>query len=176
MSKWIRNWFSNFNKLAKPIRAQGIEYHTVENFFQAMKTTDIEERYKIAAMSPWEAKRHCSRKNKNFKLREDWEEIKLNVMEWALRRKYRRGTPDHTQLMESTEKSIIEFNNWHDNIWGQCTCKRCSDGQEFDPANDYLGRLLTQIRQEHRKGLICSNCGINCIDIGHMCQSCNSKE
>lgn len=173
-SRWIKNWFSNFNRMETPIRAQGIEYWTTENFFQAMKTKDANERAKIAAMSPAEAKRYCSKKNPSFKLREDWEQIKLAVMEWALRRKYRTGTSDNAQLIASTERRIVEYNNWHDNTWGQCTCKRCSDGQEFTPATDHLGRLLTQIRQEHREGLICPVCGIN-IKIDNTCNKCSER-
>ena len=79
MSKWTKNWFSNMLKIDKPIKAYGTEFWTVENFFQAMKTKDIKERCKISKISPYEAKRYCGFRNKNFKLREDWESIKVEV-------------------------------------------------------------------------------------------------
>ncbi len=144
MGKWIRNWFSNFNKVEAPIRAQGIEYHTVENFFQAMKTKDVEERRKIAAMPAFEAKRYCSWRNKELKLREDWEDIKIDVMEWALRRKFVPGTKDYQTLLDTGSEVIVEWNNWHDNTWGNCTCDKCSKKQ----GQNHLGKLLMKIRDE----------------------------
>lgn len=43
---YIRNWFSNMLEFDRPLRHQGIKYRTVENFYQAMKTTkdDLETR------------------------------------------------------------------------------------------------------------------------------------
>jgi len=55
---YIRNWFSNMLEFDRPLRHQGIEYRTVENFYQAMKTDedDLETRRRIAAATPYEAK------------------------------------------------------------------------------------------------------------------------
>ena len=126
----------------KPIRGQGIEYWTVENFYQAMKTKDLSERAKIAKMTPKEAKRYCGKHNKAFKLREDWDQIKIDVMEWALVRKFVPGTNDYDKLM-TTKGEIVEWNNWHDNFWGQCKCDRCKNIK----GKNTLGKLLMKIRQ-----------------------------
>ena len=142
MTEWIKNWFSNFNELEVPIVAQGITYHTVEAFFQAMKTTDLTLRKLIAAMQPGAAKRFCGRKNKEFKLRDGWDEIKLDVMLWALRKKFAPGTKAYLQLLQTGTEIIIEKNNWHDNYWGSCVCERCKD----IPHLNNLGILLMQIR------------------------------
>jgi ribA/ribD-fused uncharacterized protein len=142
MGKWIRNWFSNFTP-CKPFIAEGITYYTVENFFQAMKTTNIKERRIIAALSPSEAKRYCSKRNKHFKLRSNWEQIKIKVMEFGLRKKFIPGTDDYDKLLATGKEEIVEWNNWHDNIWGSCVCEKCNKGG----AND-LGRLLMKIRDE----------------------------
>jgi predicted NAD-dependent protein-ADP-ribosyltransferase YbiA (DUF1768 family) len=47
---YIRNWFSNMLEFDHLLRRQGIEYRTVENFYQAMKTDkdDLETRRRIA--------------------------------------------------------------------------------------------------------------------------------
>jgi predicted NAD-dependent protein-ADP-ribosyltransferase YbiA (DUF1768 family) len=52
---YIRNWFSNMLEFDHPLRHQGIEYRTVENFYQAMKTDrdDVEMRRRIAAANPY---------------------------------------------------------------------------------------------------------------------------
>lgn len=134
------NWFSNFLPLDKPIRFKGgLQFTTVENFFQAMKTLDHSDRSKIAAMSPGESKRY----GQKVKLRADWEDIKLEVMEYGLRKKFAPGTSWHRQLMESRGE-IVEWNWWHDNYWGSCTCSRCKD----EPGENHLGRLLMKIRSE----------------------------
>jgi ribA/ribD-fused uncharacterized protein len=142
MPEWIKNWFSNFNELEVPITAQGITYYTVENFFQAMKTTDHALRILIANMSPGSAKKFCGRKNKEFKLRDGWDDIKLDVMLWALRKKFAPGTKALKQLLDTGTEIIVEKNNWHDCYWGSCQCERCKD----IPHLNNLGILLMQIR------------------------------
>ncbi len=138
MSKWIKNWFSNMERM-KPLKYQGMVFLTAENFYQAMKTTDILERQKIAQMNPYEAKRYA----RSILLREDWDEIKLNVMEYVLRHKFSAGTAWHEKLM-SFESGIVfvERNNWHDNYWGSCVCERCGNN-----GLNHLGKILTKIKQ-----------------------------
>lgn len=59
MGKWVKNWFSNFEKLESPFVYQGIEFWTIENFYQAMKVdkSDISTRKKIASVSASESKK-----------------------------------------------------------------------------------------------------------------------
>ncbi len=152
MTKYTRNWFSNYEPCEVPFTAQGITYYTVEAFFQAMKTHDIQERRKVAAMSPSEAKRYCGPRNKQFKLRDDWETIKNDVMLYALRKKFLLGTADHAKLLATNDKPIVEWNNWHDNIWGECNCITCVKAANFcGPAQNRLGKLLMQLREELRR-------------------------
>jgi len=135
---FIRNWFSNFERLESPIVYQGIEFWTVENFFQAMKTekSDIETRKRIAAVSPADAKRM----GKNVKLRSDWHQIKIKVMRYALEIKFAHGTKWHNELKKHPEQ-IVELNNWHDNIWGSCVCDRCGN-----KGRNLLGQLIEEMR------------------------------
>jgi ribA/ribD-fused uncharacterized protein len=98
---------------------------------------DIEGRRKLAsAPSPAVAKRL----GRTVKLRPDWENIKLEVMEYALRYKFAPGTSWHEKLMQE-KGEIVEVNHWHDNFWGSCTCSRCQDR-----GKNYLGRILMKIR------------------------------
>lgn len=133
--KWIKNWFSNMLPM-QPMSYQGMRFTTVENFYQAMKTRDIDERRKIAQMNPYEAKKYA----RSLPLREDWEEIKLAVMEFVLEHKFAPGTVWHDKL-EKCEGPIVEHNNWHDNFWGSCVCERCGD-----KGKNHLGKMLTKIK------------------------------
>lgn len=135
-----KNWFSNFLPLDEPMQFKGgLSFTTVENFYQAMKTLDESDRSKIAVMSAGESKRY----GKRVKLRADWDERKLDVMEYALRKKFAPGTSWHRKLMAAVGE-IVEWNYWHDNYWGNCTCSRCKG----KPGENHLGRLLMKIRTE----------------------------
>jgi len=137
MKTWIKNWFSNMLPM-QPLLYQGMEFRTVENFYQAMKTKDIDERRKIAPMDPYKAKRYAG----SILLREDWDSIKLDVMRYALKHKFAPGTEWHKKLMEFEEGIVfVERNNWHDNYWGSCVCERCGN-----QGQNHLGRILTEVR------------------------------
>jgi hypothetical protein len=125
----------------RPLRHQGIEYRTVENFYQAMKTDkdDLDTRRRIAAADTYEAKRL----GRGAHLRADWAEIRLAVMETALRHKFAPGASWHSRLMGAGDAEIVEWNNWGDRYWG----REVSDGR----GKNHLGRLLMELRDGWRK-------------------------
>lgn len=137
MGRWISNWFSNMLPLDKPFKMDGISYKTVENYYQAMKTTDVGERAKIAAMDPKEAKRYC----KKIAVRSDWDKIKRRVMWEALEKKFARGTSWAKRLLETGDEDIVEYNNWGDTFWGMV---KGPDGEWVGENN--LGKQLMVIR------------------------------
>jgi predicted NAD-dependent protein-ADP-ribosyltransferase YbiA (DUF1768 family) len=102
--------------LLSPLVYQVVTYWTVENFYQAMKTAkdDLVMRRKIAAANPYAAKRLGRR----VKLRAEWPQIRLAVMEYALQYKFAPGTTYHRRLM-ATGDQIVEWNNWSDSYWGE---------------------------------------------------------
>lgn len=137
------NWFSNFIPFDEPFVHEGLIYRTPEHFFQAQKANNFLYRQKIAnAPTPNDAKMLGRR----APLRPDWEEIKFSVMDFALRQKFRKDT-SWGQRLTGSEGDIVEYNTWHDNIWGDCVCGRCDkiEGQ------NHLGKLLMKIREELRE-------------------------
>lgn len=132
-SNYCVNWFSNMRKLDRPILYQKAEYWTVENFYQAMKTTDSDLRAKISKMNPHESKKFT----RSLNLRVDWEEIKLDVMEYALKRKFAPGTSWHKKLMSCNEE-VVEWNNCSDKFWGVSI---------FDGEGDNrLGKIIQRLK------------------------------
>ena len=121
-----------------------IDYPTVEHYFQAMKTKDLNIRQQIAAQpTPGAAKKF----GRHVALRTDWDNIKTDVMLSALRGKFR--WPDlREQLLATGDEKLEEGNWWHDNIWGNCHCPKCSSIQ----GENRLGKLLMQVREEIRNG------------------------
>ena len=130
--KWVYNWFSNMEP--DPITIDNITYPSVENYYQSQKTLDLTERRQFETCNPGYSKKL----GKSIKLRNDWEQIKFDVMEKALKIKFALGTSWYTKLKE-TEGEIVEWNNWNDKIWGKTL-----DGI----GENHLGKILMKIRDE----------------------------
>lgn len=143
-----RNWFSNMFAMDEPLVYQGMRFATVEHFYQAMKLRrdDVEGRAAIAALpSPFDAKRACNtaKLGEEGLLREDWDEVKLGVMEFALRHKFAPGT-SWARKLAATDGEIIEITTWRDCWWGV--------DAHTGRGKNHLGRLLMKIREELRRG------------------------
>ena len=119
---------------------EGERYAAVEDAFQAAKTLDPKERLLIQlCQTPAEA-RKCGRK---VTLRADWNDVKGSIMLDLLRQKFRN--PKLRELLLGTgEAVLVEGNLHHDNYWGNCKCKKCTE----IPGNNQLGKLLMQVRTE----------------------------
>jgi len=111
---------------------------SVEHLFQAAKTNDEEERlWVLGSKTPGEAKR----RGRKVTLRDDWEDVKLDVMYALLKKKF--SDPELAQkLLATGTEMLIEGNVWHDNFWGHCSCYRCRDKDK----KNYLGAMLMMVR------------------------------
>jgi ribA/ribD-fused uncharacterized protein len=133
-----RNWFSNFIPYKKPIIYQNIIYQTPEHLYQALKTNNVQERQYIASMAtPGQAKRA----GKKVTLRVDWENYKITAMCIALN--FRKRDPGWIHKLVNTQGEIVEWNTWHDRIWGKCICPRCNK-----QGRNLLGKILMQMREQ----------------------------
>ena len=130
---WIRNWFSNM--VISPMIIDGIVYNSVENYFQSHKSLDRDERIRIASLLPSISKKE----GRKLKLREDWEEVKYEVMKTALRVKF-NSKYWKDELLSTGDSIIIEWNNWNDKIWG-VPINNCI-------GENLLGKALMEIREE----------------------------
>lgn len=107
---------------------------SVEHYYQARKTEDIEEADAILnANTPGEAKRL----GRKATLRPDWDDIKDDVMLILLWRKFCHE-PLRTRLLETGDQELIEGNTWGDTYWGVCNGK----------GKNMLGKLLMKVRDE----------------------------
>lgn len=129
--------FSNFAHY--DIDIDGLTYPTVEHYFQAMKFPGHEHAEKIRlASTPMIAKRMG--RTRNVPLREDWEDVKLDIMREAVRAKFTLY-PELTNLLLSTgDEELIEAapTDYF------CGCGRSGTGQ------NWLGRILMEVRAELR--------------------------
>ena len=131
------NWFSNFIPYEEPCEFHGLKFKTPEHLYQALKTDSWEDTVKIANCdTPGQAKRMGGK----VKLRANFESIKKDLMRFALEQKFNRDTKFGQRLIETKER-CIEWNNWHDKIWGKCICPKCGGN-----GTNLLGEVLMEIR------------------------------
>ena len=130
--------FSNF--YVSIMNINGIEYLSVENYYQSKKYENTEwEEYIRNQPSPYEAKREAYRKDIKEYIKFNWDEIKILVMGKALHHKFKN--PVLRNLLFSTGTAeLIEYSK-HDYFWG-----RNEDGAGYN----MLGKLLMELREEIR--------------------------
>lgn len=113
--------------------ADGTLWPTAEHAFQAMKTLDPAEREKIRlAPTPGKAKRL----GRKVTMREDWEQVKVQVMDDVLFLKFTQNLTLQQKLIATGNQELIEGNNWNDKFWGVCD----------DEGHNILGLLLMRLR------------------------------
>jgi len=126
-------YFSNFSKFEIVIDSK--RYPTVEHYFQAMKFANTQHEEEIRnAESPRLAARMGRQRNRP--LREDWEEVKDEIMFTALLAKFSQNPEIGKKLIATGNARIIEHTA-NDSYWG--------DGGDGSGKN-MLGILLMEVR------------------------------
>lgn len=119
------------------ITIAGYTFPSVENAYQAMKCANPNDYSQFVNIGPAEAKKL----GRKIQLRNDWEQIKYNVMRQLLDLKFQDKILLR-MLQDTAPESIIEGNYWHDNYWGMCQCDKCKDKIK----HNHLGELLQRKR------------------------------
>lgn len=126
---------------------QGIVYPSVEHYYVAMKCngpqfmngsqyTPIDFREMVAKIAHPGTVKKLGRK---ISVRKDWNDKKLEFMNWAVREKF-KDEKLAEMLLDTGEEEIVEGNSWNDTFWGVCEGK----GQ------NHLGKILMKVRDELR--------------------------
>lgn len=130
-------WLSNFWYFEAPAVYQGLTYITNEHFYIAMKTKDLNIRREVAHHPLKGVKKFGN----SFELREDWDNIKIDIMLCGLRYKFSESNPLlRDKLISTGDTYIQEGNYWNDKFWG--VCLKTGEGE------NHLGKLLMQVREE----------------------------
>ena len=119
------------NLAAIPITLDPFTWHSAEQFYQASKFTDEAIIKKIkACQNPFQ----CAAigQTREFKIRDDWEEIKIDVMERAIRARF----DQHPKLAEILRRSkgTLYDHSAADSFWGI--------------GSNVTGKLLMKIRDD----------------------------
>nr|MBN1229138.1 DUF1768 domain-containing protein [Anaerolineae bacterium] len=129
------DFLSNFH--AAEVMLDGLLYPSVEHAYQAAKTLIPEEREPIREAAESSQAKRLGRQST---LREDWDEIKIAIMEDLVRQKFTRHQDLAERLLATGDAYLIEGNDWGDCFWGQV------DGK----GKNQLGRILMMVRDELR--------------------------
>jgi hypothetical protein len=127
--------FSNFAPY--PIEVDGKRWPTSEHYFQAQKFLDPERRECIRlTSSPMIAARLG--RDRKARLRQDWEQVKIDIMRKAVRAKFAQHEGVRRMLLDTGSATIVEHTT-KGRFWG--------DGGDGSGRN-WLGRILMEVREE----------------------------
>jgi ribA/ribD-fused uncharacterized protein len=127
-------WLSNFWVCVVAI--WGHTWSSVECAYQAAKCAFPEDMKKFHYITPGEAKRL----GRTVHMRPDFNEVKLSLMEAAVRAKFTQNSDLKEKLLDTGDALLVEGNNWGDTYWGVCNGK----------GENHLGKILMKVRGELR--------------------------
>lgn len=125
----------------------GLEYYTVEAYFQSRKTTDYEERKYFTGQTIINSYNKevdftgniARQKGKNVSLREDWDLVKVQAMRDGIRMKFQNNPALKKDLLSTGNRQLVfssQFNK--DEYWGINSTKR--------KGSNVIGKLLEEYR------------------------------
>ena len=137
-------FLSNFY-LPCPVTYDGMTFSSTEHAYQAAKFIDKKLRVKIQKEEvPLSAKKVARQLEAEGNRRDDWDDIKIDVMSGLVTQKFMRYDNLKTSMINTGNMVIVESNLWHDNFWGDCSCPKCVGvtGQ------NRLGKILMRVRRD----------------------------
>lgn len=127
-------WLSNFAPVK--IILDGITYPSVEHAYMSAKSDDKD--WKEYCSNPINTAGDVKRRSRSIKLKDNWNDIKLDVMRECLNKKFIQE-PYRTKLIETGNTYLQEGNRWNDKFWG--VCLRTNQG------DNRLGKMIMEIRE-----------------------------
>ena len=131
-------WFFLSNFYPCQIVVDGFCFPTSEHLYQYLKAGDAKSQQLVLSQDTPSAAKKITL-SPDFTPRADWQEVKLNQMEFVLQQKF--SHPDLLAMLLATgDMELVEENDWDDTYWGVCN----------GIGENNLGKLLMKIRSEAR--------------------------
>lgn len=133
--------FSNFSPHS--IQLDGLYWQTVEHYYQSQKFVGSEEEGLIQVIrdAPTPEEAAAIGRDRTYKLRRDWEQVKQQVMWQGVLTKFLTHRDIQAILLDTGDELIVE-DSPTDYYWG---CGQDKTGQ------NQLGKTLMKVRQEIRR-------------------------
>lgn len=146
--KKTKDAFGGLSNMAAgfPLEINGVSILTSEALYQACRFPHLPEVQQliINERSPMTAK--MVGKPYRSQSREDFEDVKVNIMRWCLRVKLAQNFVEFSKLLMSTQNKPIVEDSHKDTFWGAVRDKK--DESILSGVNA-LGRLLMELRQQY---------------------------
>lgn len=126
-------WLSNFAPVK--IVLDGVEFPSIEHAYMSAKSDDAE--WKKFCSNPINKAGDVKKQVRNIKIKENWNDIKLDVMRKCVEQKFNQE-PYRTKLLETGIQYIQEGNMWNDTFWGVCL--------KTNKGENHLGKLIMDFR------------------------------
>lgn len=144
IDSFTKEYFFLSNFYPTEVEYNGLTYHSSEAAFQAQKCKREEDRDAFAEMTAAESKKA----GRSVDLREDWEEIKYDVMKKMVNTKFWFNPELRDKLLATGDAYLEEGNTWGDTYWGTVN----------GVGENNLGKILMEVRDGIRK-LLASDSG-----------------
>jgi ribA/ribD-fused uncharacterized protein len=102
--------------------------------FEKFPRYDNKKYETIIDMTPSQVKKWGQKVN----LREDWEDVKLEIMYEICYSKFEHNDILKQKLLDTGDRFLIEANNWNDSFWGYDVKKKQGENN--------LGKILMKVR------------------------------
>lgn len=129
------SFLSNF--YPSPIKFEDIVYPTVEHYYQAQKSDDINVRKAIADLN---APNRAKSAGRRIKIKDNWGNIKIDIMRTGINLKFDQNLELANKLINTYPLEIIEGNFHGDIFWGVSL--------KINEGYNWLGKLLMEKRKE----------------------------
>ena len=121
------------NSYKSPVEFNGIEYSTVDACYWAQRPKDDHSRIKFARLKPSRAKAKAI----NSIPRDDWDDVKVNIMNNILLKKFGKEELKK-KLLDTGNAELINNVSYNDEFYGV----------HYGNGENILGKLLMQIRDK----------------------------
>ena len=126
-------WLSNFSE--HPLFLDNVNWPTVEHFYQAQKYAGTEAAIRIQQADSALKARKIGQ-DRSLTARVDWEHVKIEVMQRAIRAKFEQNRQLQRQLLATGNEELIHQSG-SDRYWG-----RSQDGI----GDNHLGVIIMEVR------------------------------
>lgn len=146
--------FRNFSNMSQhTIEVDGVQYPSVEHYFQAMKAKEFKDDEmfdKIVKAKTGKAVKAMGKKIKNF-VKEVWDAKRDEVMRLGVRSKFIQHPELRKQLLETGDRQIGEADA-RNLYWGIGTAETSEKSKHPEKwrGQNKMGKLLMELRQEFR--------------------------
>lgn len=122
-------FLSNFSD--SKIEIEGMTFNNAEAAYHSFKNPKRSKEFQT--LNPSAAKKL----GRTIDLREDWEQIKDNIMYKVVLAKFSQNQDLAQKLIDTKDKELEEGNTWNDTYWGTCN----------GVGKNMLGRILMLVRK-----------------------------